>query len=70
MSFAFIAAPPPPTQIHTKESHTPTVTCDGQMIPSALGHPKVTLRFDESRTAVCPYCSQLFHLAADTPVGH
>lgn len=70
MSFAFVAPAPAPAQIHAKEVHSRVVTCDGQTNPASLGHPRVALCFDESHTAVCPYCSQQFHLAANVAPGH
>ena len=47
---------------------TPVVSCDGGGGP--LGHPKVFLTFNHSSELTCPYCSQVFQLAAGAKTGH
>jgi uncharacterized Zn-finger protein len=44
---------------------TRVVGCDGGDGP--LGHPMVYLKIGDERSAVCPYCSRHFVLAADAP---
>ncbi len=39
-----------------------TVACDGG--GGQLGHPRVFLAIDESGRVTCPYCGQIFVLAA------
>ncbi|CCG39986.1 zinc-finger domain-containing protein [Magnetospirillum molischianum] len=48
-------------------SSTP-VACDGD-VSSGLGHPRVFLDIPEGGSAVCPYCSREFILAAGASHG-
>ena len=64
MSLSPAAAKSSPVQ----EVTTPVAACDGGA--GQLGHPRIFLTFDHGAEVTCPYCSQVFRLAAGVKTGH